>query len=126
MPAEELVPGDENPLADKIRKAIGAGPYEQVLVTTPQFERTDGKEIRVFPRGAYFLDALKTASKETLKDCGLGLWGDNLWLFPKEWYDHIPDGYIVTDINGEDKAFKKGETDDDIRGGLLAYGIKVT
>lgn len=124
MPEGELVPGDTNPLAAKIRKAIGAGPYEKVTVCTPQFERTDGKEITVFPKGAEFLDALKAAPADILKDCGLRRWDCNTWLFPGEWYDHIPDDYIVTDINAMDEPFKKGETSNDIRFGCLAYGIR--
>ncbi len=39
-----------------------------------------------------------------------------MWLFPGEWYDHIPEGHEVTDINYETENFVKGETFDDIRG----------
>ena len=123
MPKGDLEFGDVNPLAAKIRKAIGAGPFEHVEVVTPQFEREDGKKITVFPKGAAFLDALKTAPKEILKDCGLRLWDDSgLWLFPGEWFNYIPSGYEVTTINGEKKAFST-KLSGDIRCGVLAYGI---
>lgn len=124
MPEGELKYGDENPLAAKIRDAIGAGPFEKVKVVTPQFERTDRKEITVFPKGPEFLDALTTAPIELLKDVGLQRWGCDIWVFPQEWYDHLPDGYKVVDIFGDTEVFKKGETDDDIRFGALSFGLR--
>lgn len=128
MPEGELAFGDVNPLAAKIREAIGAGPYEQVRVTTPQFVRPSGKSVTVFPTGPAFLDALKTAPKEILKDCLMSAWSEDskVWLFPGEWYNHIPEGYIVTDIFDNDEPFQKGKTDDDIRFGCLSFGIKVS
>lgn len=154
-------------------------------IITPQFDRTDGKTIRWFPKCAADLDALKTASKAELREKGLGPWGEipdpeapaplaradvraamadgrplagdiadalggraatvgevcsllgigepdtgtkstergMLWLFPFEWYDHIPDGYMVTTISEHVEPFKRGETDNDKRFGCLAYGI---
>lgn len=126
MPEGNLAFGDVNPLAAKIREAIGAGPFEEVRITTPQFERTDGRQVTVFPTGAKFLDALKTAPKEILKDCCMRGWDEELklWLFPGEWYDHIPEGYMVTDIFGHDEPFEKGKTDDDIRFGCLSFGVR--
>jgi len=47
----------------------------------------------------------------------------NLWLFPKEWYNSIPDGLEVVDINGKREDFKRHETDNDTRYGALAYGF---
>jgi hypothetical protein len=40
----KLAPLGENELADRIRAAIGAGPFEEVVVRTPQFTRTDGND----------------------------------------------------------------------------------
>lgn len=45
-------------------------------------------------------------------------------LFPHEWYDLIPDGFMVTGLFGETYPFKKGESDDDRRFGCLSYGIR--
>lgn len=45
-------------------------------------------------------------------------------LIPGEWYDIIPDGFLVTGLYGEQYPFKKGESDDDIRFGCLPYGIR--
>lgn len=47
----------------------------------------------------------------------------DIWLIPGEWYDYIPDGYLLTDICGRQEPFKRGKTDNDIRFGCLAYGI---
>ena len=49
---------------------------------------------------------------------------EEIWLIPGEWYNVIPEGFILTCITGRDEPFKKGETDNDIRFGCLAYGIK--
>lgn len=96
-------------------------------IVGPQFERTDGKTIDKFPQSAEEIDRLKTASKEELKALGLQLWDEEsrLYLFPSDWYNYIPEGYMITDISGKVEAFQKGVTDDDIRFGALAYGIVV-
>ena len=45
------------------------------------------------------------------------------WLYPGEWYDHIPEGYEVIGLSGENYKFAKDESDDDIRYGCLPYGF---
>lgn len=114
-------------LADQIRSAIGAGMFEEVTVILPQFDRTDGNDPWWFPQSAEDLDSIKRAPSDFLRKLGLGLWsGDNgveHWLYPGEWYKHIPEGYEMACIDGETEAFKTGETDDDIRYGCLAYGF---
>lgn len=49
---------------------------------------------------------------------------EDILLFPAEWYDIIPDGFMVTGLYGETYSFQKGKTDDDRRFGCLAYGIR--
>lgn len=49
---------------------------------------------------------------------------EDILLIPGEWYNQIPDGFMVTGLSGEPYPFKKNETDDDIRFGCLAYGIR--
>lgn len=49
---------------------------------------------------------------------------EDVILIPGEWYNIIPDGFIVTGLYGEQHPFKKGESDDDIRFGCLPYGIR--
>lgn len=60
-----------------------------------------------------------------LRAFGLSLWSENsgLWLFPHEWYEHIPDGFVCTKITGGEFAFSPDEADKDNRYGALAYGI---
>jgi hypothetical protein len=113
--------------ADDLREAIGVKPGETLQIMTPQFEREDGLVVPVplldFNRIAEFSD-------ETLKAIGCRAWdepdqnGDVLWLFPYQWYNHIPDGLMVHGISNDFYAFKRGETDDDMRYGVLAYGFK--
>ena len=45
------------------------------------------------------------------------------WLYPGSWYDNIPDGLTIVDINGIEEEFQHGFTDDDIIEGALAYGF---
>jgi len=97
------------------------GPVE---IITPQFERTNGIDPVIPEGGERWFDMLKALPAETLKQIGMGEWKTGHWLYPAEWYEFIPNGYTITDINGEDKLFIPGETDDDIRYGCLAYGFK--
>jgi hypothetical protein len=112
--------------AEKLRAAIGAEPGESIEVRTPQFERTDGLTV---PKPIMDFAKLPSLFEETLKEIGCQKWddpdkdGNVLWLYPAEWYDHIPDGTPIVDINGQHENFKRGETDDDMRFGALAYGF---
>ena len=49
--------------------------------------------------------------------------GPCLWILPGEWYDELPEGYEFVSILGEVVKFEAGVSDDDIRFGLLPYGI---
>jgi hypothetical protein len=49
---------------------------------------------------------------------------EDIILFPGEWYDCIPDNFIVTGLYGEEYPFRLGDSDDDIRFGCLPYGIR--
>lgn len=94
-------------------------------IITPQFNRTD-EVVPVTPDGGtIWFDALKKLPYETLVAIGMGVWEDDHYLYPAEWYDFIPDGYPVIDICNKIEPFKKGVTDDDRRYGMLAFGFKV-
>lgn len=114
----------ENDLADAIREAVGADPGETVHVRTPQFERHDGVEVDWTPDDVMDIYGLSDADDDELKELGLRNWTEDLWLFPAEWYDHIPDGTMVETITGEIERFEHGETSADRRAGVLAYGIR--
>lgn len=123
---DEILFLDDADFARKFSEAIGAKEGDTVEVLTPQFERTDGV-VPAIPDG---WERLRTLRSSTLKAIGCGTWdapdenGTVLMLFPKEWYAHIPEGFLVEDINGEQEAFTPGVTDDDYRFGCLAYGIR--
>ena len=117
--------GDVNELAHRIREFIGVGDFEPVTVLLPQFDRTDNRAVPIKPKDAKWLDTLKTAPVSILRDLGLQKWDDDLWLYPAEWYDYIPEGYEIVDINGKTEQFCSGETDDDRRYGALAFGCKI-
>jgi hypothetical protein len=113
--------------AAKFADAIGLKPGEKLEIHTPQFTRTDGLEV---PLPVCDFARLHELPADTLKAIGCQKWdepdaeGKVLWLYPAEWYDHIPDGTTVVDINGSTEQFKRGVTDDDRRFGALAYGFK--
>ena len=48
---------------------------------------------------------------------------EDIILFPGEWYNLIPNGFMVAGLYGEKYPFEKGKSDDDIRFGCLPYGI---
>ena len=114
--------------AKKLREAIGLKPGEKVEITTPQFERTDGRVVTYFPKTKEEYELLPQLSDKNLKKLGLGKWGDEkgfmIWLYPKEWYSHIPEGLTVVGLFGEEYTFERATADDDIRYGCLAYGLK--
>ena len=97
-----------------------------IEIITPQFDRTDGLLVTI-PDDFKELHLL---SVETLVQIGCQRWnkpdknGYMLWLFPAEWYDHIPDGLQIMTISDNIETFQKGETDNDKRFGALAYGFK--
>lgn len=112
--------------AEQFRQAIGAKPGEAVEIVAPQFERTDGL---VPPIPQIDFSKLAGMPKATLREIGCQPWdepnerGEALWLYPAEWYNFIPDGTLIVTINGSKEIFKRGETDDDMRFGALAYGF---
>jgi len=125
---DDILSMDDPQFADRLMEALGVRAGDTVEIITPQFEREDG--VRPFLPDSWSI--LHKLSKETLEAIGLRAWdepdesGQVLMLFPWEWYDYIPNGLLVTDINEETEPFKNGETDDDKRCGVLAYGVKIT
>ena len=124
MPEGKLKSSKDSKLAGKIREAIGVGPDEEVDIVTPQFTRKPGDPVPASAPGSPDdWAALRNMTQVALKEMGLGNWDGRLMLFPGEWYNHIPAGFIVEDIFGEMETFKPGISDDDIRCGCLPYGI---
>lgn len=114
---------DDPQFAEKFAEAIGLEAGESVNLIMPQFERTDGLEIKYIPKTAEEFDAIKSMHDDKLLAMGLQRWEKNHWLYPYEWYSFIPDGYEMICIDGTVEKFKKGVTDNDQRFGALAYGF---
>lgn len=49
---------------------------------------------------------------------------ENVWMIPGEWYNAIPEGFMVTGLWGQSYPFEKEKSDDDIRFGCLPYGFR--
>lgn len=129
------------------RRSPDEKPRMTVEITAPQFHREQGappvgcppatKAEWGFLRGIALGGGPKAVG--ALKEMGLRAWNDpktaepgderfeggTLMLFPGEWYHHIPKGFTIVDIFGNEKTFAIGQTDDDIRFGCLAYGLVV-
>jgi len=95
----------------------------KIEIITPQFERTDGIAVPPAVGVTEWFDELKDLTKEELLALGCHKWDGDLWLYPAEWYDHIPDGYPMVDIFKKEVNFKAGVTDSDQRFGALPYGF---
>jgi len=105
---------------------LGVGPYDPVGIATPQFHRVDGIVPRRAPGTAEGFDKMMRLPHDVLVRIGVSVWASGEgwmhYLFPGEWYDYIPEGYMVMAINDKNKAFVHGQTDNDIRYGMLPYG----
>ena len=122
----QILSMDSPTFAENFAAAIGLQAGEKLEIRTPQFERTDGVQV---PTLVDFNDweNLHKKTPETLRALGFGVWDETEngkhWLFPKEWYSIIPDGFLITHIDGEQDEFKRGVTDDDYRFGCLSFGF---
>ncbi len=119
-----MLPAADSELAARIRTAIGVGPHEKIKVTTPQFDRPEhwpgpGKP----PIGIENWWKLWHMNKADLRELGLGNWDGLTMLFPADWYDKIPKGFLIKNINGKVEEFKPGKTSNDRRFGALAFGV---
>jgi len=92
-------------------------------IHSSQFERVDGKTIDYIPSNDAVFEELENFTEEELLELGLQCWKGSHYLFPHEWYDAIPDGFEVVDINGKIEEFEHGVSGDDKRFGVLPYGI---
>lgn len=50
-------------------------------------------------------------------------WNEDLWLFTLEEYTQLPDGIVLTSINGKQKTKGIDDIDADTRFGHIAYGV---
>ena len=52
------------------------------------------------------------------------MWDEEILLFPERLFNDIPTGMVVTSINGKKERFHSG-FDNDTRGGVLAFGVRI-
>lgn len=90
----------------------------------PHFQRRDSRYIDYEPSDELW-DILPQLEEGVLEGLGLQPWDEErkLWLFPVEWYEHIPEGMEITTINGEQRPFDRDEDIKEGRFGALPYGI---
>lgn len=113
-----------------------------ITIITPRFERPSGEPGPIVPPDADFFNDLHLLDDAALREVGMRRWnnpdeedpdereddarrfgaGGTLWLFPGEWFRHIPIGFETVSIMGARERHSL-EQDDDIRYGCLAYGI---
>lgn len=117
---------DSPTFAEDFAEAIGLKEGESIQFVMPQFDRIDGVQVPVLADFNEW-ETLHERDVETLKALGFSIWDETEkgkhWLFPKEWYGIIPNGFLVTDIFGKQEEFKRGETDDDYHYGCLSFGF---
>lgn len=97
-------------------------------VQRPQFDRASTEQGPAEYPGDDALAGLSGLDQQSLYDLGLRCWrheDPELWCFPAEWYDSLPDGLEITTISGAKKTFVRGQTDNDRRYGCLAFGVLV-
>jgi hypothetical protein len=89
--------------------------------------------------GIDWYEALSYLPKNELIELGLRQWGRQganpfedddtkctgpmLWLYPKSWYERLPEGLPIVSISFKHETFKKCVTDDDHRSGMLSFGF---
>lgn len=111
---------DANFAADFV-EAIGAKPGDNIVFSTPQFDRID--DIEPIANPSQLFGMLHAMPEKTLRAVGMLPWDGRLWLFPYQWFALIPQGLPVECIDGEKLAWDNATCDDDMRYGALAYGI---
>lgn len=100
---------------------------DTITIMGPRFDRNDGKTIHPPLETLEDFKALETFEPAFLKELGLQIWEETdttiHWLYPAEWYQYIPEGLFIIDINGDTEVFMPNKTDNDRRFGALSFGF---
>lgn len=111
-------------LQQKVMEALG----EQTEVEFPQLQRKHPLDMCV-PVDCWHL--LQQMSMDTLESIGCFPYAETddaeqvLMLFPQEWYQYIPSGMKLVDVDGEDLTFSPGVSSNVTSMGMLSYGVVV-
>lgn len=101
-------------------------PDIEIEIVTPHFTRTaDMGPPPSLPATDDDWRQLQSMSVEEAKERSFGNWDGGLFLFPGEWYAHIPPWLEVECISGARGRWDAEVRDDDIRFGCLAYGVRL-
>jgi hypothetical protein len=110
-----------------VNAAVGLQHGDKLEIVMPQFHRTDDVQVSAPNLTPDEWNNLGKLSLARVRQMGFQVWDDDAkgihWLFPAEWYDYIPNGTKVVDINGNEEVFVRGETDNDMRFGALSFGF---
>jgi hypothetical protein len=115
-------------LVAEIKSQLNLKPGDIVNFTGPQFNREYDLEIKWHPETTEEFDTVcKELPVDILKKMGVCVHykekDKTLYLFPGEWYNFIPEGYLVDDVFGYREPFHKATNSPDIRYGCLCYGF---
>ena len=122
----------EKLLDERIMEGV-AGLRSPAEIINAEHDRTDGWafDSNFIPRTQKEFDELSELDEETLKKYGCQLFSDEnksadgrfLWLYPKEWYDHIPNNTKIISIFFKKSLFEHGVTSSSARFGALGFGF---
>lgn len=109
-------------MSDVPKKDPSKGPEDEPGI--PHFQRSDGRYIDYEP-DEKLLDVLPYLNDDTLLGLGLQPWDEErqIWLFPVEWYEYIPEGFDIITINEREKQFDPDEDSKEGRFGALPFGV---
>ncbi len=98
---------------------------EQIIITTPQFDRVDDKVVPECPQDVKVFEAMKDMSDAELRAFGMLPFNWRNYGFPREWAGKIPLGIkvVTLDSKEEETLTEERAKDNDCRYGVLSYGI---
>ena len=97
----------------------------KVYLEIPEFDRPSGSPApRNPPTTPAEWEKLRERPRRELEAMGFQAWDENLLLFPREWYFHIPEGFVCENIFGKVVRFSRADFPKDARYGALAYGLR--
>lgn len=98
---------------------------EEIELVPSDLNSSEARDAGPPPMTPMEVDQLRGLDEDALRSLGMREWSDGLWLFPGEWYEHLPEGIVVKDIFDEYVRFERPQADSDTRFGCLSYGIEV-